>query len=74
VVALGVTVTVVPVVADKPVLGVQLYVVAPDAVNEVLEPEQTVVVPDTLTVGELVTVITCDAVAVQPAAVVPVTV
>ena len=33
-------VTVAPVVADKPVAGLQLYVVAPLAVNDVLLPLQ----------------------------------
>lgn len=52
----GVAVTLAPVVADRPVLGVQVYVVAPEAVKEVPLPEQTEVVPATNIDGALVTV------------------
>ena len=67
----GETVTDVPV--NDP--GIQLYVVAPDAVRVVEDPLQTVtVVAETLTVGVGVTVISCVVEAVQPFAAVPVTV
>jgi len=48
----GFAVTVAPVVEDKPVAGLQVYVVAPLAVSDVLLPLQTVaVVGETVTVG-----------------------
>ena len=67
----GVTVTGDP-VSDP---GIQLYVDAPVALSVVELPEQSVVVPDdAVTVGEVLTVMACVAVAVQPLAAVPVTV
>ena len=48
----GFAVTVAPVVADKPVAGLHVYVVAPLAVSDVLLPLQIVaVVGETVTVG-----------------------
>lgn len=67
----GVTFTEVPV--NEP--GIQLYVVAPDAVNVADVPEQTVAVEVvTVTVGVGLTVIVRVAVPVHPLAAVPVTV
>ena len=60
-------VTVAPVVADKPVAGLQLYVEAPIAVNDVLLPLQIVaVVGETVTVGTGLTVTVTVAVPVHP--------
>ena len=74
-VVVGFAVTVAPVVADKPVAGLQEYVVAPLAVNDVLLPLQIVaVVGDTVTVGFGFTVIATVAVLVHPFPSVPVTV
>ena len=51
-VVVGFAVTVAPVVADKPVAGLHVYVVAPLAVSDVLLPLQIVaVVGETVTVG-----------------------
>lgn len=52
----GVAVTLAPVVADRPVLGVQVYVEAPEADKEVPLPEQTEVAPAINIDGALVTV------------------
>jgi hypothetical protein len=52
VVVVGLAVTVAPVVADNPVAGLQLYVVAPLAVNDVLFPLQIAgVAGETVTTG-----------------------
>ena len=68
-------VTVAPVVADNPVAGLQLYVEAPFAVNDVLLPLQMVAVAGvTVTVGFGFTVIVIAAVLVHPFPSVPVTV
>ena len=68
-------VTVAPVVDDKPVEGLQLYVEAPLAVREVLLPLQIVVeVGETVIVGVVFTVTVTVAVLVHPLASVPVTV
>jgi hypothetical protein len=75
VVVVGFAVTVAPVVADKPVAGLQVYVVAPLAVSNVLLPLQIVaVVGETVTVGFGFTVTITVAVLVHPFAAVPVTV
>ena len=67
--------TMAPVVADKPVAGLQLYVLAPFAVNDVLLPLQIVAaVGETVTVGLGFTVTVTDAVLVHPLPLVPVTV
>ena len=69
----GFAVTVAPVVADKPVAGLQEYVVAPLAVNDVLLPVQIVaVVGETVTVGFGFTVTVTVTVFVQPFPSVPV--
>jgi hypothetical protein len=71
VVVVGETVTEVPV--KEP--GIQLYVVAPEAVSVVELPEQIVVFDAVVvTVGVLLTVISCVVVLVHPLAAVPVTV
>jgi hypothetical protein len=57
VVAAGLAVTVAPVVADSPVAGDQLYVVAPVAVSVVpAPPAQIATSGDTPTVGRALTV------------------
>ena len=69
----GFAITVAPVVADKPVAGLQVYVVAPLAVSDVLLPLQTVaVVGETVTVGFGFTVTVTVTVFVQPFPSVPV--
>ena len=71
----GFAVTVAPVVADKPVAGLQLYVVAPFAVRDVLSPLQIVAVAGVIvTVGLGFTVTVTVAVFVHPFPSVPVTV
>ena len=67
-------VTVAPVVEDRPVAGLQLYVEAPLAVSEVLLPLQMVTEGETVTVGLGFTVTVTVAVLVHPFASVPVTV
>ena len=67
-------VTVAPVVEDKPVEGLQLYVEAPFAVSGVLDPLQIVTAGETVTVGLGLTVTVTVAVLVHPFAAVPVTV
>ena len=74
VVAAGVAVTVAPVVALKPVDGDHEYVVAPEAVRDVLTPAHTAASPPALVVGEVLTVTRTGSVDVQPCAFVPVTV
>jgi hypothetical protein len=75
VVVVGVAVTVAPVVEDKPVAGLQLYVAAPLAVSETLLPIHSVADEGvTVTVGVVFTVIIAVAVFVHPFASVPVTV
>jgi len=75
VVVVGVAVTVAPVVEDKPVAGLQLYVVAPLAVSETLLPIHNAADEGvTMTVGVGFTVIIAVAVFVHPFASVPVTV
>ena len=70
----GLAVTVAPVVDDKPVEGLQLYVEAPLAVSDVLLPLQIVVeVGEMVTVGLAFTVTVTVAVFVHPFASVPVT-
>ena len=66
--------TVAPVVEDKPVAGLQLYVEAPLAVRDVLAPLQIVTEGETVTVGFGFTVTVTVAVLVHPFASVPVTV
>ena len=74
-VVVGLAVTVVPVVDDKPVAGLHVYVVAPLAVKDVLLPLQiTAVVGETVTVGFGFTLTVTVAVLVHPFASVPVTV
>lgn len=73
-VAIGLAVTVAPVVEDSPVAGLQLYVVAPPAVSDVLAPLQIVTAGETVTVGLGFTVTLTAAVLVHPFASVPVTV
>ena len=63
-----------PVVEDKPVAGLQLYVKAPPAVSDVLAPLQIVTEGETVTVGLGLTVMVTVAVLVHPFASVPVTV
>lgn len=73
VVTVGLAVTVVPVVALKPVAGAQAYVAAPAPVNVILLPKQ--IAPEfTVTVNTLITVTVAIAVFVHPFASVPVTV
>ena len=68
-------VTVAPVVEDRPVAGLQLYVEAPLAVSEVLDPLQIVTEGgETVIVGLGFTVTVTVAVLVHPFASVPVTV
>ena len=64
--------TVDPVVDDKPVEGLQLYVEAPLAVSDVLAPLQIVTAGETVTVGLGFTVTITVAVFVHPFASVPV--
>ena len=64
--------TVAPVVEDKPVEGLQLYVEAPLAVSDVLAPLQIVTAGETVTVGLGFTVTVTVAVFVHPFASVPV--
>ena len=71
VVVVGFAVTLAPVVALNPVLGDQLYVFAPLAVNVVLAPLQ-ILGELTVTVGNGKTVTTAVAVFKQPFATVPV--
>jgi hypothetical protein len=67
-------VTVAPVVADKPVAGLQENAFAPEAVRIVLPPIQIALVPLTETAGtELTATVTAD-VPEHPVALVPVTV
>ena len=74
-VVVGFAVTIAPVVADKPVAGLHVYVVAPLAVNDVLLPLQIIGADGvTVTVGVVLTVIVAVAVFVHPFASVPVTV
>ena len=73
VVTAGLAVTEAPVVALNPVAGVQLYVLAPAAVNVVELPRQ-MVGEFTVIVGKGFTVTEVVAVLIQPAALVPVTV
>lgn len=61
-----------PVVEDKPVAGLQLYVEAPPALSDVLVPLQIVTEGETATVGLGFTVTTTVAVFVHPFASVPV--
>jgi len=71
----GLAVTLVPVVWFRPVAGLHVYVVAPLAVSTTLPPGHIAGAAGvTLTVGVGVIVIATDCVALQPAAVVPVTV
>ena len=74
VVDVGEAVTLDPVEAESVEEGVQAYVVAPEAVKVVEEPEQIVTLELTVTVGPPPTVIVCEAVAVQPFMSVPVAV
>ena len=75
VVVVGLAVTVAAVVDDKPVAGLQLYVVAPFAVSDVLLPSQIVADAGvTVTVGLGFTVIVTVAVLVHPFPSVPVTI
>jgi hypothetical protein len=71
VVEAGFAVTVVPVVADKPVAGDHVYVDAPPAVNGVLDPAH-IVAGAHVTTGKGLTVTIEVVVPVHPAAVVPV--
>lgn len=64
---MGLAVTVEPVVADRPVPGVHVYVLAPPAVSVALPPTQIVALL-TVTVGLGLTVTVDVAVVVQPAA------
>ena len=74
VVDVGLAVTLAPVVADSPVEGVQLYVVAPVAVRVVPDPPVQIATPEpALTTGVVFTVTVMLAVLLQPL-VVPVTV
>ena len=66
--------TVEPVVEDKPVAGLQLYVEAPPVVSDVLDPLQIVTEGETVTVGLGFTLTVTVAVLVHPFASVPVTV
>ena len=68
----GLAVTVAPVVALKPVDGVQVYVVPPDAVNVAVPPEQ-MVGEFTVTVG-LDVIVTTEVLLPEQPVVVPVTV
>ena len=63
---MGLAVTVVPVVEPKPVAGVQLYVVAPPAVRLVELPVQILVLEETVTVGDALTVTAFVAIRVHP--------
>lgn len=72
VVVVGFAVTLAPVVDDKPVDGLQLYVEAPPAVSDVLAPLQIVTDGETVTVGLGFTVTITVAVFVHPFASVPV--
>ena len=69
----GLAVTLAPVVADKPVDGLQEYVVPPVAVNIVEEPLQMATPEPALIIGMELTVTVTVAVLLQPL-VVPVTV
>ena len=74
VVVVGAAVTIAPVVPLNPVAGLQLYAVAPPAVNPTLLPSQTEgLAGETVTVISASTVTTAVAVLVQPLCV-PVTV
>lgn len=74
VVAVGLAVTTAPVVGVNPVVGLQLYVVAPLAVSEALLPLQIVAdAGETVTTGLGLTVNVPELVAVQPFALVIVT-
>lgn len=71
----GVAVTLAPVVADNPLAGSQVYAAPPDAVSVVDEPLQIGLTPAlTVMVGNAFTVTDIEAVLLQPAALVPVTV
>ena len=74
VVDVGLAVTVDAVVLLKPEEGLQLYVFAPPAVNVVDCPKQIATGGETVTTGNGLTVTVTCAVAVHPAADVPVTV
>ena len=68
----GVAITEVPVVEDKPVAGDHIYVLAPVAVSVVDEPAQILTFEPALTTGKAFTVVllVVGANAVQPAEVV----
>jgi hypothetical protein len=62
------------VLAERPLAGIQLYVVAPVAVSTVFEPEQIETPGLTPTAGRLFTDTVTDAVLLHPFVLVPVTV
>ena len=74
IVVVGEAVTLAPVVADRPVPGAQVYVVAPVAISVVGEPEQIAMFAPAPTLGSRLTVTAFIAVFTQPLASVPVTV
>ena len=74
VVVVGFAAIVEPVVADKPVAGLQENVLAPDAISVVLPPVQIALLPAIVTTGTPFTATVTDDVSVHPLAPVPVTV
>jgi hypothetical protein len=73
-VVVGLAVTDAPDVGDNPVVGVQVYVTAPEAVSVVLLPLHMATSGDTVTVGLGCTITSTVVVLVHPVKLVPVTV
>jgi hypothetical protein len=74
VVAVGFAVGLAQFVHDRPVAGLQLKLLAPEAVRLVLPPVQMVLVPATVTEGVWLMDTVTEAVSLQPRALLPVTV
>jgi hypothetical protein len=74
VVLVGDAVTLAPIVADRPVAGDHVYVLAPDAVRPAEEPVQMATLDPALTGGRLLTDTITVAKLLQPLAFVPFTV